>query len=358
MDSANGKYRWIAASIRVILVLAVGKHQWQHYLPQVYLAGFGTQSGEVWRYDRVNGGLKPLGTPVIGAETDLYSLITGQELSHEIETQWFNPLDGCFGPILRKLENCEEPSPAELSDLANFVAYLRVRTPAIIRETETRFRQFDALLGPDRDSVTYHADPPDHDPDTYVMSEERCDRVSPRRAGKARRNEVLKSLVDVGMHLAHTLLDLEWTVLIAPHGRSFVIGDNPFAIVPPESHDVNVEGIGPMTPGAAVFVPLSSRICLRVTNIGNPPAGSRQVDGSEVRAINSCQVLNSERYLFGPSDVLLKRLVADLVSVPGLNLAEVVLREATSASDESSSLLHCFTKSKIGPEWTRKVPMR
>ena len=190
-----------------------------------------------------------------------------------------------------------------------------------------------------------------------MTSEELCDSVTPRRADAACRNEVLRVLVNVGMQLARALFDLEWTMLIAPRGRSFVIGDNPFTIVPPESHDVSIEGIGPMTPGVAVFVPLSASICLRMTNTGNPPAGSRQVDGSEVRAINSCQVLNSERYLFGQSDVLLKRLVADLVSVAGLNLAQVVLREATSVSDESRSLVHWFAKSKIGPEWTRKVPM-
>src|ERR1019366_3155612 len=254
---------------------------------------------------------------------------------------------GRFGPILRKLEGSEDPSPTELSDLASFVAYLRVRTPAMIRETETRVRQFDAFLGPDRDSITYHAGQPARVPDTYVMSEERCDIVSTHRDIEARRNEVLKLLVDAGMQIARALLHLEWTILIAPHGRSFVIGDNPFSIVPSKSHDVNLEGIGPMTPGAAVFVPLSSRICLRMTNTGNPPAGSRKVGGSEVRAINSCQVLNSERYLFGQSDVLLKRLVADLVSARDLNLGEVVLREAPSVSDESRSLLHSFTKSKI-----------
>jgi hypothetical protein len=335
----------------------VGKHQWQHYLPQVYLAGFGTPTGEVWRYDRVGGALKALGTPVIGAEKDLYSLITGQQLSHEIETRWFNPLDGRFGPVLRKLENCAQISPAELRDLANFVAYLCVRTPSKIRETETSFRQLDVFLGPGREGITYHSRPADCFPETYVMSEERCEDVSTRRAAEDQRNEALKTLVSTGMQLARALLDLEWTILIAPLRRSFVIGDNPFAIVPPESHDVNIEGVGPMTPGAAVFVPLSSRICLRTTNTRKPALGHRNVDGLAVRAINSCQVLNSERYLFSQSDALLKRLVGDLATVPGLNLGEVVLREAPSVSDKSRSLLHFFTKSKIGPEWMRKVPM-
>jgi hypothetical protein len=267
-------------AIAVILVLDVGKHQWQHYLPQVYLAGFATSTGEVWRHDRAAGCLKLLGTPVIGAERDLYSLITGDELSHEIETRWFNPLDGCFGPILRKLEGSEGPSPNELSDLANFVAYLRVRTRAMIREAETRFRQFDAALGPDRDSITYHTGPPDRVPETFVMSTERSDIVSTQRDIETRRNDVLKLLVGAGMQLAGALLLLEWTILTAPEGRSF-----------------------------------------------------------------------------GQSDALLKRLVADLVRGRDLNLGKVLLREAPSVSNESRSILHSFTKSKIGPKWSCRVPM-
>jgi hypothetical protein len=333
------------------------RNQWQHYLPQVYLKGFATPTGEVWRYDRDNGALKPLGTPIIGAEKDLYTIITGNELSQEIETKWFSPLDGKFGPIRRKLESRQEPSTEELTHLANFVAYLRVRTPAVIRETETRFRQSDTLLGPDRNSIKYHAERPDHAADTYIVADEQCDSVSPRRADKACRNDVLKILVKTGMQLARVLLDLEWTLLLAPHQRSFIIGDNPFVIVPPKSYDVDLEGVGPMTPGAAVFVPLSSHLCLRVTNSGNPAAGSRQIDGAAVRAINACLLLNSEQYLFSSSDALLKRLVADLIAAPGKNLAQVVLREASSVSDESHRLVHWFTKSKIGPEWAGRVPM-
>jgi hypothetical protein len=76
-----------------------------------------------------------------------------------------------------------------------------------------------------------------------------------------------------------------------------------------------------------------------------------------VRAINACLVLNSEQYLFSPSDALLKRLVEDLVAAPGKNLAQVVLREASSVSSESPGLVHWFAKSKIGPEWAKRVPM-
>ncbi len=334
----------------------MGKHQWHHYLPQVYLAGFQTLTGEVWRYDRVRGALKALGTPVIGAERDLYSLITGEQLSHEIETQWFSPIDDYFGPIIRKVEEHGSISVIELRRLANFVAYLKVRTPSKIRETEAGFRQLDQFLGPCSDGITYYSQPADIPPDTYVMSQERCEVASARRDDE-RRNEVLKALVDTGMHLAGALLDMQWTILTAPPGRSFLIGDNPFSIVPPESHDVCLEGVGPMTPGSAVFVPLSSRSCLRATNRRESAVEHRKIDGRAVRAINQCQVLNAERYLFSRSDLLLKRIIADLVTAPGLNLAEVVLREAPKVSDASRSLLHFFTRAKIGPEWACKLPM-
>jgi hypothetical protein len=227
----------------------------------------------------------------------------------------------------------------------------------MIRETERRFQQTDTLLGRDRDSIKYHAEPPDHAADTYMMADEQCDSVSPRRADNAARNDVLKILVKTGMQLARVLLDLEWTLLLAPHQRSFIIGDNPFVIVPPESHNVDLEGVGPLTPGAAVFVPLSSRLCLRVTNSGNPVAGSRQIDGAAVRAINICLLLNSEQYLFSSSYALLKRLVAEFITAPGKSLAQVVLRAAPSVADESHSLVHWFTKSKIGPEWAGRVPL-
>ncbi len=353
--SHRGCLRWTRAG--ATLVVVVTKSQWQHYLPQVYLKGFATPTGEVWRYDRNNSALKPLGTRIIGAETDLYTIITGIELSHEIETRWFSPLDGKFGPIRRKLESRREPSAEELTHLASFVAYLRVRTPAMIRETETRFRQMDNLLGADRNAIKYHAEQPDHKADTYILAEEQCESVPPRRADNASRNDVLKVLVKTGMQLAHALLDLRWTLLFASDQRSFITGDNPFVIVPPESFDVDLEGVGPLTPGAAVFIPLSSRLCLRITNSGNPVAGFRQIDGAGVRAINACLVLNCEQYLFSPSDALLNRLVVDLVAAPGKNPAQAVLREASSVSDDSRTLVHWFTKSKISPEWAGRMPM-
>jgi Protein of unknown function (DUF4238) len=172
----------------------MGKNQSQHYLPRVYLAGFSTPAGNVWRYDRAHRALKVLAPAVVGTENNLYALVTDEEVSHEIETHWFSPLDGRFGPILRDIEKGKCLSSDDCLHLANFVAYLRVRTPVKIRELEATFQQYESFLGPDLDSITYHAGPPpDTDADTYVMSKERCELVSDRRGADSLRNEALKT---------------------------------------------------------------------------------------------------------------------------------------------------------------------
>jgi hypothetical protein len=264
--------------------------QWQHYLPEVYLRGFGIASGEVWRYDRIDGSLKLLPPRVIGAERDLYARWEGRDLSQEIEKKWFSPLDSNFGPVLRKLLRQEQVNDAERRHLANFVAYLRVRTPAAIRETELRLKQFDAEIGPLPERWSRPPGTKDSAEEVFFVSKERVDSVSRERSDVAVRNEALRLMITTGIHLAEALLSLEWTMLLAPRGRSFVVGDNPFVVVPRSSHEVDLEGVGPLSPEAATFVPLDATVCLRMSTTKLMKGGA--IDGCATRAINACQVFN------------------------------------------------------------------
>lgn len=343
----------------------MGKRQWQHYLPQSLLREFGTPTGEVWRYDRVTAQMKPLPPKVIGAEKDLYTLITGDELSHEIETAWFSPLDGPFPELLRKIRSNERLDPAEHIDLANFIAYFRVRTPSAIREAETRWTQFDSLLPADRDSVTYRSGPmfpnsadPESSSIRFTLESERADDVDLCRAEPSVRNDVLRMLVSSGMDLSRKLIRLEYAFLFAARDRAFVIGDNPFVVAPPTGYDTELRGVGPLTPGAAVFVPLSRDVCVRLTSPGWCRSVIRRIGSDEVRALNACQVLNSERYVFCHDENLLRRLTYEFANTPGLNTSQVVRREAVNDKDEFDSLLHLFTRSKINANWALRLPMK
>ena len=331
----------------------------QHYLPQIYLKGFAAPNGEVWRYDRADGVCKPLPPQVIGAEKNLYSLKEGGVVSQEIENDRLNRVDSPFGPILRKLDNGLPLSSPEEMDLAIFIAHLAIRMPGRIRETELRNQQLNTVIGSVDETTVYHSE---YDPavasrgDSFLMTSELSGEVSKTRADSPARDEALKMLMTSATRLAEALFDLEWSLLSASMGRNFIVGDGPLAIVPPRSHPIDIEGVGPMTPGAATFVPLNSTLCLRMTNSGTANSLRRGVDGAAVRGINTCQVINSERYLFGPSETLLRKLTEGGTS-RGLNQAVIVIREATSVSNPDSSLLHSFTKSKIPAEFAGRVPL-
>jgi hypothetical protein len=110
-----------------------------------------------------------------------------------------------------------------------------------------------------------------------------------------------------------------------------------------------------MTPGAVTYVPLSSKLCVRIDPSGARGIFRRQIDGRSVRAINACQLKNSERYIFGSSESLVMRLTKSLNN-HCLNLAVNVIREATSDSEKDSTLVHTFTKSRLPSEMTEHLP--
>jgi hypothetical protein len=180
----------------------------------------------------------------------------------------FSPLDGKIGPILQKLGQRVPISENELVQLSHFVAYLHVRTPAYIRESELRMSQLKSQLGVISEDVKYHSDPPEIASETFVMKEQHSDHVSPRRSDQAARDEVLKIFIESARSLAAALLDLDWTILVASQDRVFIVGDSPFVVVPPKHHLADVEGIGPLMPGATTCVPLASSMCLRLTRHG------------------------------------------------------------------------------------------
>ena len=334
------------------------RDQLQHYLPQVYQKGFVDPRGEVWRYDRLDGSVKHLPPKVIAAEINLYTVEREGVISQEIENDWFRLVDGSFAGIRSKVERQQALSANEARHLASFLAYLRVRTPAAIREVECTLRQYEQRLG-DLDALPKPRPKEESgrlEPETYELITEQVDKVAQTRSTGKTRNEVMKLLISNGIHLARALLGLNWCLLSAPSGRSFIVGDNPFAIVPPAWHSEAEDGVGPTTPGATVFVPLTAKLCVRLSGeVGRTQR--RRVDGSAVRAINALQVLNSERFVYGPSEPLLCKLISEFVNAPGLNHTATIIREAASTSNPDASLLHTFTRTKIPAQWANKVPL-
>ena len=322
--------------------------QLHHYLPQCFLKGFCNDEGLIWRFDRISGKLAPLSPKVAGAENNLYTLSRNGTISQEVENS-LSGVDGPYKDIYSQLLAGIPLRHDQEFQFALFLTLLSLRSPERIREQEMRNSQFTTVVGPgpfepfsDRASGKSKG----ARNEVFEFATEFADPVHKDRADAEERNMAIKILLSSAIHHAETLMGLHWRFLMASEERSFLVGDNPVAIIPPANHDVHNSGVGLLTEGASVFIPLSDRLCLEIVNSRGFSVDRVIAGASLVRNLNKCQLMTTERFLFGRSDVLLERITGS-VEIGKLNSSIVVTRTANSTSDSNSALLHMFTRSKF-----------
>jgi hypothetical protein len=122
---------------------------------------------------------------------------------------------------------------------------------------------------------------------------------------EARANE-LPFLRSIGEHtgfLAQTLAGLKLQILISPPAAGFILSDNPFTAVPaPGEKRVGFANLGTFT-----YIPVTRSICLRYGMTGRNEF--QRIGREDVRLINQNTVVNSERFIMGPSQVQLESVV-------------------------------------------------
>jgi hypothetical protein len=101
---------------------------------------------------------------------------------------------------------------------------------------------------------------------------------------------------------------LNWEVLSAPKGCSFITCDNPFTVVPPPSFDDSLVGHGILTPGASTVVPLSRQTAICFYGEGERIRGA-VVRRDFLRNVNVVVAANSERFVIARDEPLLRSIV-------------------------------------------------
>jgi hypothetical protein len=114
-------------------------------------------------------------------------------------------------------------------------------------------------------------------------------------------------MVDAALHLAETLLKLDWIFVTAPADLAFITSDAPFAIAPPPGED-NSRAYGLLTPGAASSIPLSAKTSLVIQGEGGRESYCR-IQKDDARRINENVATNSARFVIGRDEPYLERLV-------------------------------------------------
>lgn len=287
-----------------------------HYVPRFYLSGFADptilqrENREViWVYER---GKDPRrSSPRNEAkQRDFYSC--KQDGSKDTGAEkWFANLEQRVAPIIAGLmRDRRDITESEKAWLALFAGTMQVRTPAGRRLAGNRIdplvtkimKEAAADVSTFRKFVEENSDPA-YMGDFNVEDAEQVEGL--RQAFLNGRGEEISaapdfqliSMIEVGKKVGGVLFEMNWQTIYCESQERFLTSDDPVTcwVMDVKANRLHLrEGVD--RPGANVWFPLCSGICLRMTRDCDPGAG-RWID-SGIRYINKTIIMCADRWIY------------------------------------------------------------
>ena len=289
-----------------------------HYLPQMYFRGFADEAEQVWVFDRKDNKYLHQGVVNTAVKRDFYTIIgpDGQK-TDAVEQMLANIVEAPMKGIIERLDRKNLTWEGEdRAVLALFVALLRTRNPAFDKDqdefTEQLHRWWAKARHPSPEVVEeslreYEQNSGEDMSD--VSAEEIFDMIRDDQYDiKNPRQNNIKMMLSLALEIAQAGFRLNWELLSAPKGMSFLTCDNPFTVVPPPFFDDSIQGYGILTPGASTVVPLSSRTAICFYGEGDRTRGA-VVYRNFLRNVNMVVAANSDRFVIARDEPLLRSVV-------------------------------------------------
>ena len=249
----------------------------QHYIPQFYLNYFTDpsippmHSPYLWVYDKITETIKNKAPKNIAYENGYNDIIDEQgNISLIVEDQ-FQEIESDVSKVFRKIINQKFISRKERLLLCKFIISTKLRVPMI----KDKFRDF-VVSGDIKELSNCNINVDNISPDLMMDSVIRTTHVA-----------------------SHLLLKMDWSLLTAPYGMSFITSDNPVVVRNPNNLSMKLCGFS-SSPDVQVTFPLSSHICL-FGSWGRYRRVIEEVSIDEVNEINFDTFKYSDKYLFSSS---------------------------------------------------------
>ena len=290
-----------------------------HYLPQMYLRGFANNEAEqAWVFDRQNKTYLHQGILNTAVKKDFYTVVGRDgEKTDAVERLMANSVEDPMKRIIERLDRKNLTWEGEdRAILALFVALLKTRNPAFDRDqnefTEQFHRWWAKANNPSVDVVEeslkkYEQETGEDMSDVSARDIFEMIRGDTYDIKNPRENNI-KMMTSLALESAQAVFRLNWEILIAPKGCSFLTCDNPFSVVPPPLFDDTETGYGILTPGASTVVPLSSTTAICFHGEGQGVHGA-VAHRNFLRNVNMVVAANSERFIIARDEPLLRSVV-------------------------------------------------
>lgn len=284
----------------------------------MYLRGFADEEEQVWVFDRQNKTCLHQGILNTAVKKDFYTVVGPDgEKTDAVERLMADSVESPMRHIIERLDRKNLMWEGEdRAILALFVALLKTRNPAFDRQQNEFTEQFhrwwakatNSSVDVVKESLRRYEQETGEDM-SGVSAQEIFEmiRADTYEIKNPRQNNI-KMMMSLAPGIAQALFRLNWEILAAPKGCSFLTCDNPFTVVPPPFSDDPEIGYGILTPGASTVVPLSSKtvICFR----GDGEHGRGVVARRNfLRNINMVVAANSERFVIARDEPLLRSVV-------------------------------------------------
>jgi hypothetical protein len=249
---------------------------------------------------------------------DFYTILdSAGRKSDAVESMLANAVEAPMKNIIGRLDERNlKWKDDDHETLALFVSLLRTRTPAFDRDQNQFAEQFDRWWAKATHSSAEvceesirRCEQQTGEDLSHVSAQDLFEMIRDDQYElKNPRQNNIKLMVSVSLEIARAIFRLNWEILSAPKGTSFVTCDDPFTVVPPPFFDSSLQGYGILTPGASTIVPLSGKTAVCFFGGGDRFRGA-VVRRDFLRNVNLVVAANSDRFVIARDEALLRSVV-------------------------------------------------
>jgi hypothetical protein len=284
----------------------------------MYLRGFADEAEQAWVFDRQNKISLHQGVLNAAVKKDFYTVVgPAGEKTDAVERLMANSVEDPMKRIIERLDRKNLTWEGEdRAILALFVALLKTRNPAFDRDQNEFTEQFHRWWAKANNSSVdvveeslrkYEQETGEDMSDVSAQEIFEMIRGDTYEIKNPRQNNI-KMMMSLALEIAQAVFRLNWEILTAPKGCSFLTCDNPFIVVPPPFFDDTETGYGILTPGASTVVPLSSKTAICFHGEGQGVRGA-VAHRNFLRNVNMVVAANSERFIIARDEPLLRSVV-------------------------------------------------
>lgn len=276
----------------------------QHYVPQTYLNYFTDKLGDLHIYLNNKDQFIKQTPRNAGYQKHFYTLDINGEKDYSIEKMLAEHVDNRYRPVIDKIENKETLTTTDKQNLATFIAFQYLRTPAqrrnyndtiddfykqttrIIFEMKKAYNQLDEY---DNKEIEKLAD---------ILENEKYEIQVPKEHS-------LEFMLNFSDKMSSMLSKQNFIIIKASSKSEFITSDNPYCMVK-ENWSPEWSGYG--IANTTKIFPLTPRYLLVLKDLGDK-VFYMQIDKEQVREMNFLIASWSDKFLYSSNEYLLKSLV-------------------------------------------------